>query len=103
MEFLDGRKTVFEAMTFVIDGDHLERSDQFQIHSKIKSQVADRLTSRDCYLNAIFLSNPENIREFYLRFSELITDLSNKSIGNSTCNSVYGLEISLSRMYLRTF
>ncbi len=80
------------------DEEQLERSDLYQIHSKIKAQVSERLSVRDCFANGIVLSNKENIRNFYNKFSALMADLNASSLNDSTCTEVYGLELSLSRL-----
>lgn len=78
----------------------LDRSDLFQIHSKVKDQISSKLKSRDCFSNAILLSSRANVAEFYKKFCVLVEELnSNANIeDDATDVGVYGLELSLSHL-----
>lgn len=85
-------------VTHYVGEDQLERSDLYQIHSKLKSQINDRQTSRDCFANGVFLSNKKHIGDFYSKFNNLLNELQVNSAKDETCTEVYGLELSFSRL-----
>ncbi|MBS1972206.1 MAG: DUF4423 domain-containing protein [Bdellovibrionales bacterium] len=76
----------------------LERSDLFQIHSKIKNQISEKMTHRDSYSNAIVLTKGKYMNEFYRKFSALVAELAEKSAEDKESNEVFALELSLARI-----
>lgn len=76
----------------------VDRSDRFEIHNKIKDQISAKITSRDSYLNAVILSSPESIKEFYVGFCNLVEELNKKNIESGNANDIYAMEMSLARL-----
>lgn len=76
----------------------LERSDLFQIHTKIKNQISEKITHRDSYSNTIVLTKGKYMNEFFRKFSALVTELEEKSAADSESQDVFGLELSLARI-----
>jgi len=79
-------------------GGSIDRSDRFEIHNKIKEQISNRTTSRDCYANAVFLSSKVDINDFYKKFCGLVEELNNKALSEGTGAEVYAMELSLARL-----
>jgi len=75
----------------------IERADQFYIHTKIRDQIAERMKTKDCFSNLIFLSNKDLINKFYSKFSVLIEELNSEGL-EAECKDVFAFELSFSKL-----
>jgi hypothetical protein len=94
---IDGKLMCNPGHTFTTEA-KIDRSDLFQIHSKISAQISEKLTSRDAYTNTIILSNKAQMNDFYKKVNQLINELHEKSNQDSGNDMIFGLEFSLTRL-----
>lgn len=75
----------------------IDRADMFYVHTKIRDQISERMKTKDCFSNLIFLSNKELISKFYFKFTDLIEELNAEGL-KAECKDVFALELSFSKL-----
>lgn len=92
----DGYKN--NAEHFYANCNDLDRSDLFEIHNKMKSQIDSKLTSRSSFSNTILLTNKKHIEGFYKKFAAAVAELNRQSAEDAGCDEVFAFELSLARL-----
>jgi hypothetical protein len=94
----DGESIIGNPAHVYSNSDKLDRSDLYEIHNKMKSQIDSKMNSRQAFSNTILLSNKKYVSEFYEKFISAVDELNSKSSQDSSCSEVFAFELSLARL-----